>query len=346
MFSYAFGYKGIGIQAMNPIYEIGMAYPDLAANFGFLTGFAYTIPFAFMGLFYGKLTNKVNRKVVLGIFMALSGLTMGAAGFMDSFLVLYASRFALGIIGAMFNPMSFSLLTDYFPPERRATANSVIQSGNYIGWGLSSISIILIQQFGWRSTFGILGAAGAVIGAIIIAFVKEPLQKMSADMAKNKEAADADKAKEAAAVASGEKEQAGFKELIANPVNRWVLTGSFFRNFGGSITTYYLPVFFLKNFAAYKVQYSFVNSVILSLVGLASGIIGGILADKYEKKTPWIKALIPIIGSAASVPLIAIATMQGNFWISMVCFTLFTLLSSAFSGPAITMMQNTTEKSL
>lgn len=178
MFSYAFGYKGIGIQAMNPIYEIGMAYPDLAANFGFLTGFAYTIPFAFMGLFYGKLTNKVNRKVVLGIFMALSGLTMGAAGFLDSFLVLYASRFALGIIGAMFNPMSFSLLTDYFPPERRATANSVIQSGNYIGWGLSSISIILIQQFGWRSTFGILGAAGAVIGAVIIAFVKEPLQKM------------------------------------------------------------------------------------------------------------------------------------------------------------------------
>ena len=79
MFSYAYGYKGIGIQAMNPIYEIGMAYPDLAANFGFLTGFAYTIPFAFMGLFYGKLTNKVNRKVVLGIFMALSGLTMGAA---------------------------------------------------------------------------------------------------------------------------------------------------------------------------------------------------------------------------------------------------------------------------
>ena len=169
---------------------------------------------------------------------------------------------------------------------------------------------------------------------------------MSADMAKNKEAADADKAKEAAAIASGEKEQPGFKELIANPVNRWVLTGSFFRNFGGSITTYYLPVFFLKNFAAYKVQYSFVNSVILSMVGLASGIIGGILADKYEKKTPWIKALIPIIGSAASVPLIAIATMQGNFWVSMVCFTLFTLLSSAFSGPAITMMQNTTEKSL
>jgi MFS family permease len=153
-------------------------------------------------------------------------------------------------------------------------------------------------------------------------------------MAAQKKASDDDKAKEAA---SGE-DKAGFKELFANPVNKWVLTGSFFRNFGGSITTYYLPVFFLKNFAAYKVQYSFVNSVILSIVGLASGIIGGILADKYEKKVPWIKALIPIIGSALSVPLIAVATNVPNFWLSMVCFTMFTLLSSAFSGPAITMM--------
>ena len=99
---------------MNPIYEIGTSYPELAANFGVLTGFAYTIPFAFMGLFYGKLTGKVNRKWILGIFMVLSGVTMGAAGFIDSFLVLAFSRFALGTISAMFNPMSFSLLTDYF----------------------------------------------------------------------------------------------------------------------------------------------------------------------------------------------------------------------------------------
>jgi predicted MFS family arabinose efflux permease len=128
-----------------------------------------------MGLFYGKLTGKVNRKWILGIFMVLSGVTMGAAGFIDSFLVLAFSRFALGTISAMFNPMSFSLLTDYFPPERRATANSLIQSGNYVGWGLSSISILLIQRFGWRSTFGVLGAAGALMGAVCILFVKEPI---------------------------------------------------------------------------------------------------------------------------------------------------------------------------
>lgn len=138
----------------------------------------------------------------------------------------------------------------------------------------------------------------------------------------------------------------GLADLIKNPVNKWCLLGTFFRNFGGSVTTYYLPVFFLKNFPAMKIQYSFVNSVVLSVLGLLSGIIGGIIADKYEKKSLWTKALIPMIGSAAAIPLIGCATLVPNFWLGMGCFSIFTFLSSAFSGPAITMMQNTTEKSL
>ena len=129
----------------NPVFEISTAYPELAGSFGFLTGFAYTIPFAFCGLFFGGLTDKVNRKWMISIFMALSAVSMGAAGFMDSFMILAGSRFLLGLISSVFNPMSFSLLTDYFPADKRATANSIVQSGNYIGWGLSSISIMAIK---------------------------------------------------------------------------------------------------------------------------------------------------------------------------------------------------------
>jgi MFS family permease len=63
---------------------------------------------------------------MISIFMAISSVTMGAVGFMDSFAVLAASRFILGFISSVFNPMSFSLLTDYFPANKRATANSIV----------------------------------------------------------------------------------------------------------------------------------------------------------------------------------------------------------------------------
>ena len=72
IFSYSYGYTGLGAQAGNAIYEMSTAYPALQKYFGLLTGFAYTIPFAGVGLYWGKVANKVNRKWMIGILMILS----------------------------------------------------------------------------------------------------------------------------------------------------------------------------------------------------------------------------------------------------------------------------------
>ena len=39
---------------------------------------------------------------------------------------------------------------------------------------MGSISILLIKQFGWRSTYGIMGLVSAIVSAFIFLFVKEP----------------------------------------------------------------------------------------------------------------------------------------------------------------------------
>ena len=261
-------------------------YPQLANYFGLLTGFAYTIPFAATGVFFGKIVNKVNRKFLLGALMVLSGVTMGATGLMTSFGVLAACRVAGAFISAGFNPLSFSLLADYFPPERRTTANTILQSGNYMAWGLSSISVLFIKAFGWRSTYGLIAGASALVGLSTIAFIKEPAKKLANAMENNK------KANDAAAVVDEvdpnytaeeleEMKDKPYKYLLSNPVNRWCMLGSFIRNIGGSCITYYLPVFFLKNFPAFKAQYATTNALILSGLGLLSGILAGFVGDKY-----------------------------------------------------------------
>ena len=67
-----------------------------------------------------------------------------------------------------------TLLSDYFPKNKRSTVNSILNSGVYIGSALSSISIITIGQYGWRNTFGIMGAIGVAIGTAILLFMREP----------------------------------------------------------------------------------------------------------------------------------------------------------------------------
>lgn len=172
--TYAYGYTGLGVTAANPVYEIATAYPQLKQWYGLLAGLIYTIPYSFFGLVAGKISDNVNRKLFLGLVIILASATMGLSGAVNSFFVLSAMRVVHGMLNSSSNPLSFSLIADYFPPDRRATANSIIQAGNYIGVGVSSLSILLISKFGWRSCYMIMCALGTAFGLATMAFVKEP----------------------------------------------------------------------------------------------------------------------------------------------------------------------------
>lgn len=147
--TYAYGYTGLGLAANNPFFEIATQFPQLKNWYGLLAGVIYTIPYAGFGLIAGKLSSNADRRLWLGIVVMLAGATMGASYFTTSFSVLIAMRIIHGCLNSASNPLSFSLVADYFPPDKRATANSIIQAGNYIGVGVSSISILLISRFGW-----------------------------------------------------------------------------------------------------------------------------------------------------------------------------------------------------
>ena len=124
--NYSYGYTGLGEAANNPFFEIATAYPQLKSYYGLLVGLVYTIPYSFFGLVAGKISDNVNRKFFLGIVMILAAATCGVTGFVDSFFLLGAMRVLHGMLNSSSNPLSFSLIADYFPPENRATANSII----------------------------------------------------------------------------------------------------------------------------------------------------------------------------------------------------------------------------
>lgn len=96
------------------------------------------------------------------------------SGVVNSFGVLFVMRFILGAFQSAQTPTSLTLLSDYFPRNKRSTVNSILNSGVYIGSALSSISIITIGQIGWRSTFAVMGGIGVAIGSAILLFMKEP----------------------------------------------------------------------------------------------------------------------------------------------------------------------------
>jgi len=81
--------------------------------------------------------------MMIGAIALMSLLQIGTGAF-NSLLVLASFRFLHGAISSAINPLAFSLVSDYFPPEKRTTANSILGGANFVGIALSSMTILLI----------------------------------------------------------------------------------------------------------------------------------------------------------------------------------------------------------
>ena len=176
--SYATGYAAPNDMPMpeRGIYEIGAAYPQLEANYGLIAGMAYTVPYSVFTLIFGSLTNRVNRKMLLAVSLAGGACTQLASGFFDSFWLLFIARMFHGAFNSASSPLTYSLVSDYVPPERRATANAFLGTAVYTGISLSSLSVLLIKQTGWRYCYFIMGIFGLLTSLVTAFFVKEPKQ--------------------------------------------------------------------------------------------------------------------------------------------------------------------------
>ncbi|MGF6163151.1 MFS family permease [Pseudomonas sp. 2725] len=142
---------------------------------GFLTGTSLAIFYVAAGLPLGALADRVNRKRMISISVAVwSGMTV-VCGLSGTFWHLLLSRIGVGVGEAGGTPPSHSIISDYFPSRSRAFALSVVGLGASIGaWLGASGAGILNDAHGWRTTLIIFGLCGLPIAVIVWILVREP----------------------------------------------------------------------------------------------------------------------------------------------------------------------------
>ena len=158
-----------------PKYEMKLAIPNFGeVKYSLLAGAAFTVFYATASLFTGVLADTVSRKWLLGLCSVFWSLTSIGSGFSTRFWELCVMRVGLGLFSSCLNPAMFSLVADFFPPEDRTLANSVVNCGKYLGTAAQSLTIILIGAVGWRASYEIVGFLGVFIGLLTIVAVREP----------------------------------------------------------------------------------------------------------------------------------------------------------------------------
>lgn len=163
--------------------DLGLSDADL----GFLYGTAFAVFYALFGIPLGRLADNWVRTRLLSIGLFVWSTMTALSGLSTSFLQLSAARVGVGIGEASASPSAFSMLSDWFPREKRATALAIYSSGLYIGGGVSLlIGAIVVKAWndaypvtgplglvGWQAAFLAVGLPGILL-SLWVATLKEP----------------------------------------------------------------------------------------------------------------------------------------------------------------------------
>jgi sugar phosphate permease len=109
---------------------------DLAltdVQLGLLSGTAFGLFYATLGVPIARLADRVSRKAVIAVCLALWSCMTVLCGTAARFEQLFVYRMGVGVGEAGGSPPAHSMISDYFPPERRATALGVFALGVPVG---------------------------------------------------------------------------------------------------------------------------------------------------------------------------------------------------------------------
>ena len=184
----------ISILAQDIKHDLGLE----DAQIGFLYGTAFAVFYALFGIPLGRLADSWHRGRLMAMGLALWSSMTALSGFASSFGMLAAARIGVGIGEASASPAAYSMISDYFPKEKRATALSIYSSGLYIGGGLSlPIGGLVLSRWnrtfpvaaeaplglaGWQAAFLAVGIPGLLL-ALWVLTLREPQRGASDGLA-------------------------------------------------------------------------------------------------------------------------------------------------------------------
>ena len=255
---------------------------------GLLKGLAFAVLYTTLGIPIAWAADRWNRVTIMTIaatvwsaFTALSGLAANA-------LQLTLARVGVGIGEAGGSPPAHSLISDYFPKHKRASALAIYSLGIPLGQMFAFLAGgWVLQQYGWRNAFFIVGLPGVLLAILMKLTVKEP-QRGAQD-------------KEVAAKAPTRFKD-GFKQLTAIPTFWGVVAATTFASFTGYGIGLWVVDFYRRT---YELSYPQITVPLGILNGVVYGVgtfAGGWLTDYFGKRDKGAYAWVPAIGMLLTIP--------------------------------------------
>jgi MFS family permease len=283
--------------------DFGLSFEQL----GYLAT-AFTVVLALGSLPLGMLADRVSKRAVIGagvLFWSAATFFSGLAG---SFHSLLAARALVGVGEAAYYPAGAAVISASFPAAIRARVQGAFDIGMFFGGAVGlALGAVMLQSFGWRSAFFLVGVPGLVLG---LSALRLPRTSVTPS-----------------------REYMPMRELLRVPAFIALMLSGWFCSFAGYAYVAWAPdlVQEYKGFSARQAGTAIALAVI---VGGTCGIAtGAYLSDLMARVRIWGRASIVPVGFVLGAPAIFFALHSTSKLQFIFFFGLGAFFLSWYHGP-------------
>jgi MFS family permease len=291
---------------------------------GLISGFAFAAIYSIAGIPIARLADRRSRRSIIALGLALWSTMTAASALARTALQLVAARLGVALGESACSPTAHSLISDYFPVRRRATALSIYQLGIVLGIALGlTVGGWANERYGWRAAFMIVGVPGLLLALVIRLTLREPQRGQS-------DGAVADVA----------------QYSVADALRVLLRTRSFLAyalalglcSFSDTAFEMWSPAYLMR---VYHLSSGFVGSWTGSLeapAGIIGTLLGGFAADRLGARDARWYLWAPVVSVAIMIPCIVCFVLLGGMLV-FVFYFLAMLAAASYMGPIIALTQ-------
>jgi len=292
---------------------------------GLLTGIAFALFYTCAGIPIARLADRSVRRSIIAAGLTVWSLLTAVSGLVRSFSELALARIGVGIGEAAFVPPAHSLISDYFPPARRATALAVFSMGVHVGTAFGFLlGGWIAQYFGWRRAFFAVGLPGLLLALLVRFTVREP-----------------PRGHHDAPGAAGEHETARtvMATLWQRRSFRHLALAAALHSFGGYAFAVWGPPFFVRVHGMTPGELGTWLGAILGVGGALGSVGGGLLADRFGADDLRRRLYLPAVATLLQIPFIAAILTMPTWRPAMMMLIPSAILSAVWFGPVFALTQ-------